>query len=664
MRLRITGGTVVTPGGRFAADVIAQDGVVAALAEPGHAGPADDELDAAGCLLFPGFIDPHVHSRDPGLTEKDDFAHSTLAALCGGVTTILDMPNTVPPLADALRFPDRAAQHARVASVDFGLWGMSLGAANLDQVRGLVEAGAVGVKLFWGYALDRVTGELVHDPAGRPPGDVIPPPGNADVFDLFREVAAAGGLLAAHCEDRGILDAALRDLGHAPRDYREFLASRPDAAEAAAIALAGEMARATGCRFHVLHVSSARGAQVVRRTRAEGIGISAETCPQYLTLTEADHGRLGSRLKVYPPVRMAADRDALWDAVRDGTIASIGSDHAPHTAQEKSRDLGAAPAGAIGVETMVRVLLGEMTEGRISPERLSWCLSEGTARLYGLFPKKGSIWPGSDCDVTIVEPDGEWRIDDAELHSKHRLSPWHGRTGRGRPRAAVIRGEVAMRQGQPVRGPRGMLVRPAAAPAGAALGAPSEASKLPVNANRLPPDREGELRELARDLVQAAYLRGDFLLSSGRRSSYYFDKYLFETKPAILSRLGRFLAELVPPETDRLAAPELGAVLLGGAVSLETGLPLVIVRKESKQHGTSREIEGELRPGERVTVIEDVVTTGVQAIRAARKLGDAGTVVCAVLAVLDREEGGGERIREAGLRYEPLFRRRQLPIQP
>ncbi|HYY99887.1 MAG TPA: orotate phosphoribosyltransferase [Candidatus Binatia bacterium] len=174
--------------------------------------------------------------------------------------------------------------------------------------------------------------------------------------------------------------------------------------------------------------------------------------------------------------------------------------------------------------------------------------------------------------------------------------------------------------------------------------------------------RSEDLRALGRDLVSVAYLRGDFLLSSGQRSSYYFDKYLFETKPAILRRLGRHLGELVPSGTDRLAAPELGAILLGGAVSMELDLPLVIVKKEAKDYATANVIEGELHPGERVTVIEDVVTTGTQAIRAAEKVAAAGATINGVVVVLDREEGGEDRMREAGLRYLPLFRKGDLEL--
>lgn len=161
---------------------------------------------------------------------------------------------------------------------------------------------------------------------------------------------------------------------------------------------------------------------------------------------------------------------------------------------------------------------------------------------------------------------------------------------------------------------------------------------------------------MARDLVAASYLKGDFVLRSGKRSNRYFDKFLFETDPELLRRLGRHLAALVPSETQRLAAPELGAVLLGGAVSMETGLPLVLVRKEPKGYGTSKQIEGRLEPGERVTVIEDVVTTGGDSLRSAQVLRDAGVDVIHLVVVLDRGEGGEENIRRAGIPYSPLFR--------
>jgi len=171
-----------------------------------------------------------------------------------------------------------------------------------------------------------------------------------------------------------------------------------------------------------------------------------------------------------------------------------------------------------------------------------------------------------------------------------------------------------------------------------------------------------EREALGRELVAASYLKGDFVLRSGKRSNRYFDKFLFETDPALLRRLGRHLAQLVPAETQRLAAPELGAVLLGGAVSMETGLPLVLVRKEPKGYGTSKQIEGRFEPGERVTVIEDVVTTGGDSMRSAQVLRDAGVEVIHLVVVLDRGEGGEENIRAAGIPYSPLFRIADLEL--
>ena len=172
----------------------------------------------------------------------------------------------------------------------------------------------------------------------------------------------------------------------------------------------------------------------------------------------------------------------------------------------------------------------------------------------------------------------------------------------------------------------------------------------------------GGREALARELVQASYLKGDFVLRSGRRSNRYFDKFLFETQPELLKQLGRSLAELVPKQTQRLAAPELGAVLLGGAVSMETGLPLILVRKEPKGYGTAKQLEGRYEAAERVTVIEDVVTTGGDSLRSIDVLRNAGLEVIHLVVVLDRGEGGEDNIRKAGIPYSPLLRIEDLEL--
>jgi len=458
VKLIVRNGTLVTAHGLVAADVLCADGRVHALLDPGAIAPADELLDASGQLVFPGFIDPHVHSRDPGATHKETFHHSTLGALCGGTTTVLEMPNAVPAVTDVATFERRRAEHQRKAWVDFGLWGMALGPANLDQMTGLHRAGAVAVKFFWGYALDKRTKGLVYDFAAAPPESLLLPPENGEVLEMFREVAAAGGLLAAHCEDRHILARSAQLLGHPIETYDDLLAARPAVAESTSIAVGAQFARATGCRFHVVHMASAAGVAVVRDARAAGTPITAETCPPYLTLTDEDALRLGPAIKVYPPVRARTDQDALWTAIRDGVISSVGSDHAPHLVEEKMVGFQGAPAGGLGVETLVPLMVDAMVREKLTPVRLADVLSTGTAKLYGLWPRKGAILPGSDADLTLVDPAGEAYVANGRMHALNPVTTWDGWRLRGRVTASVLRGEVSMKDGEPVGERRGRFV--------------------------------------------------------------------------------------------------------------------------------------------------------------------------------------------------------------
>lgn len=460
MRLLISGGTLVTEAGLQKADLLCTDGTITAILDSDSSNHVahDEFVDAGGQLVFPGFIDPHVHSRDPGSTQKETFSHSTLGALCGGLTTIIEMPNAIPAVSTAEVFAERRAEHEERAWVDFGLWGLALGPENAEDIPELFAAGAAAVKLFWGYALDKETKGLVYnfDPADS--DSVLLPPENGEVLQLFANVAKTGGVLAAHCEDRHILSASAEALGHPIETYDDLLSARPAIAEATTIAIGAQLAQETGCRFHVVHMASALGAAVVAQAQAAGAPVTAETCPQYLTLTADKEPELGPLIKVYPPVRHQEDQDALWKAINDGTISSIGSDHAPHLVSEKMVGFGQAPAGGLGIETIAPLLIDGMLRGKITPQRLSEVLSTSTAQLYGLYPRKGSLRPGTDADITLVDPKGSHTIRNEDMHALNPVSTWDGWDLKGRITGSVIRGQVAMKYGEPVGERRGTFV--------------------------------------------------------------------------------------------------------------------------------------------------------------------------------------------------------------
>ena len=454
MRLLVRGGTVVSSGGppRGGRPLRGRSGSRRCWT-PAPRSEADEVVDAAGLLVFPGFIDPHIHPRDPGDTHKEDFAHASRAAAVGGITTLLVMPNAVPPVTDVASFRRRAEEHGAVAHVDFGLWGLSLGMANIGDLAGLFAEGAVAVKLFWGYALDKESKRLVYNTADRAPEDVIPPASTGEVLEIFQAIAGADGILAAHCEDRDILDVAQRQLGHAPEAYAELKVARPDVAESSSVAVGIELARATGCHFHVCHISSARATHLVRLAQQDGLPVTAETCPHYLLFVAADCAGRDAAMKAYPPVREVADRDALWAGVDDGTIASLGSDHAPHTLADKTQAFATAPAGMVAVETMMPLLLDQMNAGRITPERLCWSASEGTARLYGLYPRRASSRRAPTRTSSLVDPDATWTIRGEELHSVQKHTPLEGTEVRGMPVMTILRGSVVAKDREPVGEP-------------------------------------------------------------------------------------------------------------------------------------------------------------------------------------------------------------------
>jgi allantoinase len=442
MTLVLRGGSIVTHDGAILDGDVVCDGatIVQVGGESAVSSDRDEVVNVEGLHVLPGVIDPHVHTRDPGGTHKEDLEHASAAAAAGGITMMFEMPNTIPPAISAEVIRERTEDHRRRATVNVALWALVLGSESADDLAALKRSGAVAGKLFWGYSFDRRTGALAYDPLTIPPDEQIPPATNGRVRELFRAAAEADFLLGIHCEDQSILDGAAIPVD----DYESLIAARPPEAETVAIATAIELALATSARIHILHVSSERGIELVRRAKHDGVRITAETCPHYLSFTADDYATSGAALKIFPPVRRESDRRALIRGVEDGTVDSIGSDHAPHSLEERSAPFGQQPAGAVALETLVSVVLDRVAAGELSLEAGVRALTIGTANVYGV-ASKGRLSPGADADLTIVDLTAPWQVNAEALHSKARTSPWHGRYLRGRAVGTIVGGRWAYR---------------------------------------------------------------------------------------------------------------------------------------------------------------------------------------------------------------------------
>ncbi|CAB3392770.1 allantoinase AllB [Kyrpidia spormannii] len=456
--LILRGGQIVTPRETYRGDIGVVDGKIAAVGmlEGAEAGRV---YDATGRFVLPGLIDEHVHSRDPGLTHKEDFAHSTRAAAAGGITTILEMPNCVPPVRDADHFYRRVEEIAPKAHVDYGLYGIVLGDENLEALPGLAEAGVIGFKLFWGYALDRRSLALVYDAAEG--GDIVPPPDEGQIFEAFRVIGEMGRAVAVHAENRELIARLTRkERAAGGADYAAFLRSRPAVNERLTTEAAMALGQAAGVHVHILHMTSADGVEALAEARRRGWSVTGETCPHYLTLTDEDWERVGVRMKILPPIRQRDHQKRLWEALRSGELQAVGSDHSPHTEEEKRGDIWSAPAGFLGVQTLVPLMLDAVVRGKLSLNRLVELMAENPARIWGFYGVKGVIRPGADADFTVVDLDRTWVVRGEDLYSKSRVQPYEGRSGRGAPVAAFVRGVQVMEDGRPIAGPVGRLVKP------------------------------------------------------------------------------------------------------------------------------------------------------------------------------------------------------------
>ncbi|WP_371018492.1 allantoinase AllB [Pseudalkalibacillus sp. JSM 102089] len=443
--LRITNGTIVSESQLYKANVYVNDGKIAVITNEWF--EATEEIDATGKHVLPGLIDTHVHSRDPGPTYKEDFAHSTRAAASGGITTIFEMPNTTPPVNSAENFDLQNQNLQQKAYVDYGLWGICLGPLNLANIQDLHKKGVIGFKFFWGYAVHEETYQLLYN---YKPGmeNVIAPFDDGDVYEMMEEVAQTGQVFAVHAESNELIQKLTgRIEQQGGQTYDDLLKGRPNVAEALTVSKGIEMAKASGVRLHILHVSSEEAVEAVRIAQGSGHSITVETCPHYLFLSNEDYAEIGPQMKVYPPVKYIKDQLAIWDGIADGTISHVCSDHAPHTEEEKDGDLWSIPAGMCGVESMTSLMLNAVNEGRVSINDVARLLSEEPAKMFGIYPEKGAIQIGSDADITIVDLQKESTIRREDLHSKSKVTAFDGFAVKGMPTHTIVRGKVVMKEG-------------------------------------------------------------------------------------------------------------------------------------------------------------------------------------------------------------------------
>jgi allantoinase len=421
---------VALPDGERSAAVHVADGVITAVTGFDDAGDqpltlADDEV------LLPGLVDSHVHVNEPGRTEWEGFASATRAAAAGGITTIVDMPlNSIPPTVSVEALHVKRAVAAGQVSVDVAFWGGAV-PGNADQMQPLLAAGAVGVKCF---LLDSGVPEF-------------PPLDDAGLRRALAQLAAVDGLLIAHCEDDAVIAAAPQPGGPS---YAAFLASRPGAAEETAIGRLIAAARETGARVHVVHLADADALPMLRAARAEGVRITVETCPHYLTFNAEEVPDGATSFKCCPPIREASHREALWAALVDGDIDLVVSDHSPCTTELKRLDAGdfaLAWGGIAGLQvTLPVVWTGARARGLSLTDVVRW-MSAAPAQLTGL-TRKGGIAVGKDADLTVFAPDERWSV--AELHHRNPVTPYAGRELTGVVRRTWLRGQALEDGGTPL----------------------------------------------------------------------------------------------------------------------------------------------------------------------------------------------------------------------
>jgi allantoinase len=430
---------VVLPGGVGPATLLFHDGRIARVIETAPELPG--VMDAGDWVVSPGLVDCHVHINEPGRTDWEGFETATRAAAAGGVTTLVDMPlNSTPVTTTAAALAAKLESCDRKCTVDVGFWGGVI-PGNLQDLPDLARAGVLGCKAF-----------LVDSGI-----DDFPKTTQADLVRAMPVLRDLGLPLLAHAE----LDLGARVSVPDPRDYRAYLQSRPAAWEEGAIRLLIDLCKRTGCAVHIVHLSSASAVPMLRDARAEGLPITVETCPHYLCLAAEDIPDGATAYKCAPPIRERENREALWQALEDGVIDFVITDHSPCRPELKLPERGDFHGAWGGIASLQLGLPAIWTEARRRGAGLldiSRWMSRAPARFAGLADRKGQIAEGFDADLVVWDPDQAFSVDAERLFFRHRVSPYLGAELTGQVRMTLLRGEVVYDGNGHPASPRGRVL--------------------------------------------------------------------------------------------------------------------------------------------------------------------------------------------------------------
>lgn len=427
---------VVTETGTFHGGLTIHEGKVSQWVYGNPELEADEVLDAGSKLVLPGLIDAHVHFSEPGRGHWEGFATGTRAAAAGGVTTVIEMPlNASPPTITPAALQAKVEAASQSAMVDYALWG-GLVENNHDQLEALHAGGVVGFKAFLCESatdFHRIDDDLL--------------------FAGLQTARRLGTFVGVHAENEWLTRYLTQELrGANRRDRRAWGEARPPEAEMEAIQRSLYWSKVTGGRLHIVHVSQADGILAAERAKQEGVPVTVETCPHYLFFDEEDFVRIGPLAKCAPPLRPRPTVDALWECVLAGKVDIIASDHSPCTWEEKARgqeDIWLAWGGISGLQSTLAVLLSEGVWRRGLPlPALVRMTSANPARIFGLYPQKGSLLPGADADLVIVDPDQEFMLQSSDLEYNNRHSVYVGQSFRGSVHSTLVRGVAVYASGR------------------------------------------------------------------------------------------------------------------------------------------------------------------------------------------------------------------------